>query len=96
MTLGTDQSAADRLAPQRSNRKALDRSLALLLVGTVALMPPIAGIFLINGTILGIPFTLLYVLAVWALLVIGAAALSRTLRDSDETLPAAEDQPPKG
>lgn len=96
MTLETNQSAADRLAPQRSTRKARDRSLALLLVGTIALMPPIAGIFLIDGTIFGVPFTLIYVFFVWALLVAGAAALSRTLRDSDETLPAAEDQSPKG
>lgn len=74
----------DRAREQLAQRTARDRSIALLLVGTLLLLPPFAGIFLVDGRIAGIPIPLAYVLAVWALLIAGAAILSSTLRDSDQ------------
>lgn len=75
---------SDKAVPQQFQRKARDRSIAILLVGTVVLMPPVAGIFLIDGSVFGVPFLLVYIFTVWALLVAGAAMLSRTLRVGDD------------
>ncbi len=83
---------ADRAHLQLSRRKLHDRSIALVLVGTVLLMPPLVGVALIDGNFGGIPVPLLYVFAVWTLLIVGAAALSRPLRDSDE-FASSEDAP---
>ena len=62
------------------DRKTRDRALILPLVGLILLMPPFATIFRIDGTIGGVPSTLVYVFAVWAALIAGAVALSRRLR----------------
>ncbi len=84
----------DRTDPELSRRKPRDRSIALVLIGTVALMPPMIGIPLIDAKISSIPLSLLYILAVWALLIIGAAALARPLQDSDPSSPSARDPDP--
>jgi hypothetical protein len=80
----------DRTDPQLSRRKLRDRSIALVLVGVVLLMPPVAGISLIDGTFGGVPIPLLYVFAVWALLIAGAVVLARPLWDSDKAMAAAD------
>lgn len=80
-----------RADPQRSQRKTRDRSMVLVLIGTVLLMPPIARIFLIDGTLGGIPVPLLYVFAVWSLLIAGTAWLSRALRHDNVSVPAEDD-----
>lgn len=72
-----------------SQRKIRDRSIALLLAGILVLLPPIAGISLIEKKIGGVPFALLYVFAVWALLIAGAAALARPLRESESRTSSA-------
>ena len=59
-----------------SQRKARDRALILPLVGFILLTPPVAGIFQLDAKIAGLPFTVLYLFAVWAMLIAGAAALS--------------------
>ena len=59
-----------------SDRKTRDRSLVLLLVGCLLLIPPIAGIFQLDTRFLGIPFTAFYLFTVWAGLIAGAAVLS--------------------
>jgi hypothetical protein len=64
-------------------RKARDKSFALLLIGAATLLPPIAGVALIDEKILGLPIPLLYIFSVWAVLIIGAASLARPLRDRD-------------
>jgi len=74
--------SADR---QLSRRKVRDRSVALLLIGIACLMPPIAGIALIDEDIGGLPVPMLYLFTVWALLILGAALLARPLRDSEDT-----------
>jgi len=80
----------DRAQLQLSRRKVRDRSIALLLVGTVVLMPPVAGISLTEGDIGGIPFPLFYVFVVWSVLIAGAAALGRPLLDTNESLSSTE------
>lgn len=74
----------DRTNLQRSSRKTRDRSIVLVLLGTALLMPPIAGVFLIDGMIAGLPIPMLYVFTVWILLIAGAAALSRALREGED------------
>jgi hypothetical protein len=66
--------------PQR-DRKVRDRAVVLPLIGAILLLPPIAGIFRLDGTVGGVPATLLCVFVVWALLIAGAAANARRLRD---------------
>lgn len=80
----------DRTDPQLSRRKLHDRSIALVLVGVILLMPPVVGISLIDGKLGGVPIPLLYVFAVWALLIAGAVLLARPLRDSDKAMAAAD------
>ncbi len=74
-------------------RKARRRSLALLLLGVGVLLPPIAGISLVDAKIAGVPLPLLYVFVVWALLITGTALLARPLRDGDQTVKPNEDGP---
>jgi hypothetical protein len=85
--------ANDRADQPLRHRKARDRALILPLAGLVLLIPPVAGVFHIDAKIAGVPFTLVYLFAVWALLIAGAAALSRRLRDGGEpgTPPEAQD-----
>jgi len=79
------------------HRKARDRALILPLVGLILLTPPVAGIFQLDAKIAGVPFTAVYLFAVWALLIAGAAALSRQLHNGVEPAVAhspAEQQDP--
>lgn len=62
------------------DRKISDRALILPLIGCFLLTPPLAAIFQLDIRIFGIPFTGLYLFAVWAGLIIGAARLSRQLQ----------------
>jgi hypothetical protein len=73
------------------DRKVRDRALILPLVGVILFLPPVAGIFRLDATVQGVPLTLGYLFAVWALLITGAFALSRRLRASlDAPNPPAE------
>jgi len=74
---------------QLARRKIRDRSVALLLLGIVLLMPPMVRIAQIDVTVFGLPFALVYLFSVWALLVIGAVLLARPLRDSEKPAPPA-------
>ncbi|MEM9139319.1 MAG: hypothetical protein AAGB15_05770 [Pseudomonadota bacterium] len=69
----------DRAAEDRRNRRTRDRSLVLLVIGLVLLMPPVAGIFHIDARVFGVPATLLYLFAVWALLIVIARSLAGAL-----------------
>lgn len=70
---------------QLSRRKVRGRSIALLLTGVAFLMPPIAGISLIDSDIGGMPVPMLYLFAIWAFLIVGAVALARPLRETEDT-----------
>lgn len=74
-------------AGSESRRKALDRTIALLVFGIATLMPPLVGLSLVNVSILGMPLPLAYVTVIWIVLIVGTAVLSRTLRDADGTAP---------
>jgi hypothetical protein len=76
---------SDRADQSLSRRKARDRAMILPLAGLILLTPPVAEIFHLDAKISGVPFTLVYVFAVWALLIAGAAALARRLRAGEET-----------
>lgn len=73
----------DRADLQISRRETRDRSMVLLIVGASLLMPPVAGIFLLDGTVFGIPFLIFYIFAVWLALIIGAAILAKPLGRMD-------------
>jgi hypothetical protein len=61
-------------------QKIRDRALVLPLVGLVMLVPPFASIFQIDARIVGVPFAVLYLFGVWALLIVGGCILARELR----------------
>jgi hypothetical protein len=84
----------DRGQLQLSRRKVRDRSIVLVLVGTVVLMPPVAGISLTDGNIGGIPVPLLYVFVVWSALIAGAATLGRPLLDTEQSPSSTETHAP--
>lgn len=63
-----------------SDRKISDRAVLLPLVGLLLLTPPLAGIFQLDIRVFGIPFTGFYLFGVWAALIVGAAVLSRRIR----------------
>ncbi|MEM9061783.1 MAG: hypothetical protein AAGD13_15090 [Pseudomonadota bacterium] len=75
-----------------TSRRVRDRAAILTLVGTLLLVSPIAGIFQIDAKIGGIPVTLLYLFAVWALLIAVTALLSRQM--TDDATPG--EMPPDG
>lgn len=73
----------DRADLQLSRRETRDRSMVLLVAGAVLLMPPVAGIFLLDAMIFGIPIVILYIFAVWLALIVGAAFLAKPLGRMD-------------
>ncbi len=70
---------------QLSRRKTRDKSVALLIIGVVLLMPPIVRTSLFEGNIFGIPYTVFYMFSVWAFLIVGAAIMAPRLRDNDKS-----------
>ncbi|HKK35293.1 MAG TPA: hypothetical protein VJ994_03290 [Paracoccaceae bacterium] len=68
--------AAARL-PRRRRAEAL--AALLPLVGLFLLMPPFIRVFAHDGRILGAPSVLVFILAVWIGLVVGARRLARRL-----------------
>ena len=67
-----------------SNSKTRERAFILPLVGLLLLTPPLAGIFQLDLRLMGIPFTAIYLFAVWSILIAGAAILARHLQKSGE------------
>ncbi len=75
----------DRAHTQRQQRKTRDRSVVLLILGAVLLLPPVGSIALVQTSLLGIPMPVFYVFCVWAFLIAAAAALAPSLEgDTDE------------
>ena len=73
----------DRATQHRRNQRTRDRALILLVLGVVLLLPPIARVFQLDGKIGGIPIALVYVFAVWGMLIAGTFLLARRLREAD-------------
>lgn len=65
-------------------RKVRDRAIALLLVGFAFFMPPLASFATVDGRIGGVPFTLVFMFTVWAVLIAGAVLLARPLIESED------------
>ena len=80
----------DRAQKQLWQRKVRDRSVVVLILGAVLLLPPAGSIALIDATLAGVPVPVLYVFAVWALLIAAAAGLSGAL---DQEVPEDGDAP---
>lgn len=59
--------------------KREDLAALLPVFGVVLLMPLVANLFLARITVFGLPLDMLYVFAVWILLIAGAAGLSSWL-----------------
>jgi hypothetical protein len=66
--------------------QASDRLIALLLLGVLALSPPLLGVFRAEAFVLGVPVLFFYVFAVWAALIACLAAIVETGR---------RDEPPR-
>jgi len=66
--------------------KVRDRALVLPLLGILLLVSPLAGISQLDAKPFGVPFTLIYLFSVWAVLIAGACALARRLRDGDAAI----------
>ncbi len=75
------------------HRKSRDRALILFLAGLLLVTPPVGGIFQLDLKIAGVPFTLIYLFAVWAVLILGTALLARRLNTEPEALP--DETPPE-
>ena len=80
----------DRAHLQLTRRKVRDQSVVLWVVGAAAILPPVAGISLVDGEIGGLPVPLVYIFIVWILLIAGAALLARPLLDADDAISSAE------
>ncbi len=88
-----------RPQPPLHDRELRNRALVLPLIGALLLLPPMARAFLLPEKIAGIPFTLVYLFAVWAGLIAGAALLGRPLADAVEPAPPGDntgDEPASG
>lgn len=82
-----------------ARQKSLDRAVVLPIVGFLLLMPPLAGIFQVDAWIGFMPFTAIYLFVVWAVLIVAAAVLSRSLariEQEDSEPDTAEDARPPG
>lgn len=67
------------LPPGQDPQKPRDAALVTPIIGAALLLPPIATVFEIGGTVFGIPFVVVHVFGVWAALILAALLLSRKL-----------------
>ncbi len=74
----------DRAQLQLRRRKVRDRSVVLLIVGAVLLLPPVGSISLIDLKLAGVPVPVFYVFAVWILLIAAAAFFARNQDPAQE------------
>lgn len=63
----------------------------LPLIGLALLTPPLGGIFQLDLKIAGVPFTLVYLFAIWAALIVCAWALSRRLASAEPPMAQSTD-----
>lgn len=68
-------------------RKLESAALFLTLMGAMLIMPPLALVFQIERRLFGIPFEVIYLFLVWAVLVAGAFWLGRHLPREPEADP---------
>lgn len=76
--------APDRAGRGRDPGRARDRSLVLVLLGCALLVSPVVQMVDLPLAPFGVPVVLLYLFAVWLLLILGAALLARSLGALEE------------
>jgi len=62
--------------------KLTERALVLALTAFLAWVPPLVGIFSLDGTLLGLPVLFVYFFAGWAFFIALCAWITRKLRQS--------------
>ena len=91
--MNSEPSESDRAL---ADRKTGDRAIILLVIGCLLLTPPLASIFQLDWRLFGIPFTGLYLFAVWGALIAGTAVLAKRLqrnadRESEDPGPEVDE-----
>ncbi|WP_430473151.1 hypothetical protein ACQ0MK_14035 [Thalassospira lucentensis] len=61
-------------------RKMTERAFVLVLAAFFVWMPPLVGVFSLDGTLFGLPILFIYFFAGWATLIALCAILTRALR----------------
>ncbi len=64
-------------------RKARDAALIAPLIGLLLLTPPVAQIFAVDTSFIGVPAVVVYVFAIWVALILIAKRLSGLLASND-------------
>lgn len=72
-------------APITPPRRLTERALVLMLVALFIWLPPIVGMFSLDGTILGLPILFVYFFVGWAILIALCAVLTSALRNAAQT-----------
>ena len=72
-------------------RKLESVALLLAVFGTLLIMPPLVLLFVHEGRLFGIPIPIVYLFAVWAVLVFGARRLAHLLSDRPRVTEADRD-----
>lgn len=72
-----------------SRRKIIGASLFFALFGLMAVLPPLIMLFRFDGRVFGIPVETVYLFALWAFLIAGAAWFGAVL-PRDEPAPQAD------
>lgn len=62
-----------------SPKKIEDIAFSLPLFGVILIVPPIINVFSVDRTILGVPFFVIYIFAVWIALIFLTFSLSKKL-----------------
>jgi hypothetical protein len=86
---------SDRNERFTTSRRARDQSMILLLVGLALLASPMTGIFEIDAKLADVPVTLIYLLVVWAALIVGTALVSRRLGRGEGAADTTQDRSAK-
>lgn len=73
--------SAPRGGPKTENLRARDLAFIIPAVGGVVLLPPFINIFSPHVLLLGIPAGVVYLFALWGLLILGAYLVTRRLQE---------------
>jgi hypothetical protein len=66
-------------------RKLTERAFFLMLAALFIWLPPIVGMFSLDGTLFGLPILFVYFFVGWAILIALCAILTRALRSAAQT-----------
>ncbi|MEK9842987.1 hypothetical protein [Thalassospira sp.] len=66
-------------------RRLTERALALMLVALFLWIPPLVGMFSLDGMVFGLPILFVYFFAGWGILIIFCALLTRALRNAAQS-----------